>query len=312
MKKLNVILGTFMVAVVALLASCNPDPETYVTITVDTNNVSIAPGESYTFEITMTPDMVEEGQVGDMTIAEGSVVLDSASFNSSSEVKHSFTYTVASDAVEGTDISLAVEVFDAVSGNGSTETISITVGAVPNVVVSHTALTLNYDNGSTGFASSTPMLKIEKDMDNATVNCTVVGPEEGNVGLVYQSQYGNALASPDASWLETMYTINGASYSANGKTHTKLMKFTGDYDALTVEDIQNMTVTEEYLAGNDANGVAVDNLASGDYVAFETADGVKGVFKVTASKGTEKGTKATSDITMDVKVLYEAGAGTTK
>ncbi len=315
MKKLNVVLGTFMVAMIAILASCNPTEETIVTITVNPSVDSVLTvdaGATYDFVVTLTPDAVEGGEVGQFVIAEGSTVLVDTTYGATSTVTYNFSYKVADDATEGTTIDLSVEATDAISGQRSTESINLTVGAPLSKIVDVASMTLNYDNGS-GFAASTPMIKITKDTDNATVNFEVVTPTgSGDVALGFQNTYGNAICSPDAKWIEDMYTVNGQSYSATGQKHTKLMKFTGDYATLTLEDLEALVVTEEFgIAGVELNGVAVSSLVAGDFVAFETADGVKGIFKITAKSGNQKGTKATSSLTCEGKVLYD-GSSTAK
>lgn len=86
-----------------------------------------------------------------------------------------------------------------------------------------------------------------------------------------------SVVSPDNTWIAEIFSINGKTYSTADKNKTKIQKYTGDFATLDAETIDGMTITSETTT---SGGNGVNNVAANDLIAFETADGLKGVIKI--------------------------------
>jgi hypothetical protein len=308
MRKLrNLFAAIAVLGIVGLFSACTE--ETYVTITVNPATVTAAPGSVVTFVYTLSPDAINNGELGDFFVdqADGTN-LYTETYSGGNSITDSVDITIPNNATVGTDLVLTFRAIDGKSGMEKSTTVTITVESGLPTLVTLTGKTLNYNNGGTSsWNSSTPFYGI------GNTEISLLSPSatasDIDVALCYQATYGVVLASPDASWFETMANVNtNVGWTASGKNHTKLEKLNGvTWDQVTNEYLSTLTVTQTYVAGNSSNGVAATNLVNGDLVAFETADGIKGVFQVTANSKDAKGNLATATITCDAKYIVTAG-----
>ncbi len=278
-------------------------------VTPEEDIVEVFANEIIDIKIKIKPDSLNNGKVSSLSIFEGTTLLDEIIYtDQTTSVIHNFQYTVASEANVNEQIALTFEAIEELTQEKTIYNFNMTVIPKQYEVVNISSMVLEYDNGINGFATSTPMLKISINEEDETINCEVVTPSEGgDIALIYEETYENTLCSPDSYWLEIFYTFYGASYSGAEQNHTKLMTYSGEYENVDIETMQEMIVKEEYgIANNEYNGVAVANLDAGDYVAFKTAEGVKGILKITAKSCSETGTKTTSSLTCEAKILYDA------
>lgn len=102
-----------------------------------------------------------------------------------------------------------------------------------------------------------------------------------------QGQYGTFVCSPNASLLKQCYDANGITYSNNKSAKIQNLGNADIQDYYDVNTIENMSVSSDYLDGKSSLGVGVNQLSSGQVIAFQTSDGCKGVAKMSFSKVTK-------------------------
>jgi len=312
MKRISVLFLS-LIALTTVFVSCDGNkteaPTITVTQDVDTVYYSAAKaGTTVTFTVVMTPDVNNGGDVSTFIVTEGTKELLNKDLGGSASSKtETYAYVVSDTIKTAQTISLTFEVQDA-DGRGNTKKAYIYVmeeAVTGPTLVEFTGKTLNYNNAISSWATSTPFFDL--DVDGITAVAPTAAVADIDLGLTTQITYKVSLASPDASWYQAMATANGASYLAEGKNHTKLQKVTvTDWATVTAEYIDALTITESYVAGVTLNGVGVTNLANGEIIAFETADGVKGLLKVT---NLSSSVKATASITCDGKIVVPASSG---
>ena len=104
-----------------------------------------------------------------------------------------------------------------------------------------------------------------------------------------QGQYGTFVCSPNAKELSDCYDANGVSFSSHKSTKIQNLGFVDIQDYYDVNTLDQMTVTSDYFVDPNGKkqtslGVGVNQLSSGQVIAFQTADGCKGVAKMSFSK----------------------------
>lgn len=104
-----------------------------------------------------------------------------------------------------------------------------------------------------------------------------------------QGQYGTFVCSPNASLLKQCYDANGITYSNNKSAKIQDLGYADIQDYYDVNTLDQMTVSSDYLGGKSSLGlgVGVNQLSSGQVIAFQTSDGCKGVAKMSFSKVTK-------------------------
>ncbi|MBR6179195.1 MAG: hypothetical protein IKQ70_15125 [Bacteroidales bacterium] len=102
-----------------------------------------------------------------------------------------------------------------------------------------------------------------------------------------QGQYGTFVCSPNASLLAQCYDANGITYSNNKSAKIQNLGYADIQDYFDVNTLDQMTVSSDYLGGKSSLGVGVNQLSSGQVIAFQTSDGCKGVAKMSFSKVTK-------------------------
>ncbi|MBP5503562.1 MAG: hypothetical protein J6Y24_12315 [Bacteroidales bacterium] len=107
-----------------------------------------------------------------------------------------------------------------------------------------------------------------------------------------QGQYGTFVCSPNAKELSFCYDANGVSFSSHKSTKIQNLGFVDIQDYYDVNTLDQMTVTSDYFVDPNGKiqtslGVGVNQLSSGQVIAFQTSDGCKGVAKMSFSKVTK-------------------------
>jgi len=106
-----------------------------------------------------------------------------------------------------------------------------------------------------------------------------------------QRQYGTFVCSPNAKELKDCYDANYETHRidfSNSKS-TKIQDL-GNVDIQDYYDVntlEKMSVSSDYIDGKSSLGVGVNQLSSGQVIAFQTSDGCKGVAKMSFSKVTK-------------------------
>ncbi len=313
MKKINLLLVFVFFAGVAFFTSCTFTSSDNAVMTITPQNDTVLAGvqTDVKFTVTIEPDIINNVSITKLYIDLGEISLDSVTFTQVAQtVTYEYVFEV-SDTVKNDDyFDITFTAFDS-NDNMVAEMASIVVGtsSASPTIVSFTGKTINYNNGSTtNWNNSKPFFGLNTD------GIVELGPSAtvANIDLALATQdvFGTALCSPNAAWFETVVDANvNITWSASGKNHTKLERINvTDWAGMTADYIDNLTVADSKLNGITANGSGVDHVVKNDYIAFETTDGVKGVLKITAATNSV-GTKATSSVTCDGKVLVPASAG---
>jgi hypothetical protein len=169
---------------------------------------------------------------------------------------------------------------------------------LPSVtIMEFTGKTLYFINSSTSsYSSSYPFLNL--DIDLVTVNGPNASDADIDITLCNKWNYGIILSSPDAIFLEFIFNINFYSgYTTSGKQSTKLQKVDLNYFEITAEQFLELNIVSEYIGDEISNGQGVDSIMTGDIIAFETQDSIKGIIKVNTIS------KMTAHLNVDVKIL---------
>ncbi len=297
MKKINVVFSV-LVAVVLFLASCNPDPDGLVTITVDQGDTTLVAGESVTFKITLNADADADGELGAFTVLDGTTALDSATYSGTAETVHTFTYTMAEDATEGDDaITLTFEAKDGASGNTTTKQVLITVGTPALVleVYPSAQMTAQGNDNSMLYNLSDGTVHTPNSLTKAT---------GADIDLCFIHQDGDdrkfGLYAPSDDYSVQMGEQYGSWLLWSTRNATKLEKDnTLDPSTITVEEVQALTV---------ADNTGVPNLVEGDVLKFETVNGRKGLILI----GATANSKIKGNQKMYVEVTIEPASASTK
>jgi hypothetical protein len=282
MKKIKFLLSMLaVVGLVSLFSACT-ETETVVTVTItpDSDSIYAAPNDVVAFAYTLTPDVVENGEVGNFYISDGTTDFVDTNFASTSSVSGTFNYTVPSDAVAGTVISLTFDVTDAVSGQHTVESVQINVETGFPEIVTDTEVEATYNSQNIANTMIFDLLNTGVEMKGGTF-------EGGELAYAYNGTYGYNILSPDNSCITSWL---GSSYTTSDKQTTKIMEYTGNWDDLDQETLDALVITSETVL--DGNGIQVGHdeaypvgaVTDIDMVVFETEDGRKGALKITYMK----------------------------
>ena len=269
MKNVKFFLGALAVLAVTFFTACTDS--TQVAVTVDPVTTTAAPGDVVSYSVTLTPDAINNGELGDFFIetADGTELF-SQSFTGGNSDSVTYDYTVPSDATVGEDITLTFRAIDGKSGIETSTNATITVEIGLPEIVSAKDIQSNYV--STTLSNNMMFVLGESSCTTADGNST-----DGDLAFVYQSTYGYSVCSPNADWISTLYSYNGVTYTTSDKNETKIALYNGNWADLDQTTINDLTVTTSTVAGG---GNGVQNLNEGDIVVFETADGRKGALLV--------------------------------
>ncbi|MBN2664451.1 MAG: hypothetical protein JXR68_12445 [Bacteroidales bacterium] len=287
MKNVKFFLGALAVLAVTFFTACTES--TQVAVTINPTTTTAAPGDVVSYSVTLTPDAINNGELGDFFIetADGTQ-LYSQSFTGGNTDTLSYDYTVPANAVVGEDITLTFRAIDGKSGVEASTNATITVEIGLPDIVSATDIQTNYV--STSLANSMMFVLGETSCTTADGNST-----DGDLAFVYQNTYGYSVCSPNATWIADLYNYNGVTYNTSNKNETKIALYNGNWADLDQTTINNLTVTTSTVAGG---GNGVQNLNEGDIVIFETADGRKGALLVK--------TNAKISMYMTADLMYQA------
>ncbi len=278
-----------VVAAMGIFSACTPDAAEAPTI-----NVSVVGSPEYTqgSEVTyvVTAQTASDKDVLNQLTITGTGLNPNYSYSYPAETTmstDSFTMVIPTDVPAGTDVELTFEVTTD-KDTSATATQSFTVTS---------ALTEKSDLVSDGSYTSSSQNGFDVE------SLSIVGVDKGeDFVLIHNSAVGNAIYSPNAKQLSTLYAYNNVTYS--NTTETKLQKVTKDFATVDAAYLSSLAVTSSTVTGG---GIGVEKLAVGDVIAFETTDGTKGVIKITAVDNA-KSTSAISKITFDLKMLKAATA----
>ena len=140
--------------------------------------------------------------------------------------------------------------------------------------------TLNYDSQKSSSASAFCASSRQAVPSTSSAADFCVGTQ-GQYGTFVCSPYGNL---NNKTLLYQCYDANGIDYSNNKSTKIQNLGNVDIQDYYDVNTLEKMSVSSDYIDGKSSLGVGVNQLSSGQVIAFQTSDGCKGVAKMTFSK----------------------------
>lgn len=296
MKKIKYLLGTLIIlSFIFSLSSCEPNSS--VQITIDTPSIIASPGDTIYIVYSLTPDALEKGELGDLTILNtvDSTELRTQNYTGTISITDSLEFIVSPDAIEGSIITLSFSVIDTKSGIETKEYCQITVELGYPTIFTANDVQSNYISTS---LDNNMIFNLEE------TGVTMKGGNfsDGELAFVWQDNYGYSIVSPNSSWITTLYNsqIPTITYTTDDKQETQIMVYSGSWADLTQKDIDGLEITPESITGG---GIGVQKLAEGDIIVFETEDGRKGALLVKTNA------KASKYLIADLK--YQTVAGST-
>lgn len=269
--------------------SCSDDEDAIVTIGLtSTPPEKVNVGDLITIKYNVVSDKKLESitiKTSDNTIAEISDFTSSSSHNG----------TFEHEAVNEGELIIRIEAKDR-DGNEDINEVKINVESLVNI---YSVVLLGNDKSTTGSFYSTSTDEV------FTVSEAITNSELVDFVFFYGSKFSASIAAPsdDAAAEFGVYKLDGV--DENGaplwttKNATKLQQIT----SLTEETFDAISNTDEALIDateNSENWITrAVGLTEGNIVAFVTAKGKKGVFKVTNVEGAYG---QESKITLEVKV----------
>jgi len=315
MRKLNFALVAVAALIISVFSfSCRPK-DTYVSIQLDPSDsvVNLGPGQTYQVKVTLSPDAVNKGKVGEFKITVNSNDVVDTTYDSKSSVSYDFSYTVPEDAQIGSNITISFSATDARSGNTTIENVTINVISLSPEITKQTGITASFT--STNYENSEFIAQFNADGVNLVGEPQNGTGNNGDMTFVYQgSTYGNCILSPNNSYPDAYGEYNGQDYYYGSKNQTLFKKVTGlDFDNLTAEAIDSLDVTENEAGTIGSYGYGYKLVNEGDMFVFKTQDGRKGVLRVVELSNPNPGkndTKLTA--TMKFDVIYQLPSASTK
>jgi hypothetical protein len=315
MKKLNLFLIVLLAATITFVSSCKNEedpekPNVVVTVSAPDGYVKGAI-VVYSLNVSSNADLKTIAvSAGAVTPSTGSAFATSTKLESSTATSATFaksttsaqleySFVIPATLGEGTKIVVSFTVVD----KDASATIDAPEFTVAPVAPTKTVKTLapktlgGQSSSSNSFASLTgpDSYKLSETGANAS-KFDIVFYRHSTYKSTLALEY--AIASPDYTDLVNLYSTSP--YTATGKNTTKLAKVTATIDWANLDAA---TIETEAAKATDTTK-KIRPIATGDYVAFVTKGGVKGIMKVGALTGSD------TDVTavLDVKIVEEAAA----
>jgi hypothetical protein len=280
MKKIKFLFSMIAVlGLVSLFSACNP--ETKVGITINPETITAAPGDVVSIEYILSPNAIDNGELGSFSITDGDgTELIGETHSGSSSITDTLVYTVPVDATVDSTIILTFTAIDGKSLLESTGNVTITIEAGIPEIVTDTEVEATYNSQNIANTMIFDLLNTGVEMKGGTF-------EGGELAYAYNGTYGYNILSPDNSCITSWL---GSSYTTSDKQTTKIMEYTGNWDDLDQETLDALVITSETVL--DGNGIQVGHdeaypvgaVTDIDMVVFETEDGRKGALKITYMK----------------------------
>jgi len=293
MKKITSLLGLLLVGSMAVLSSCNKDeanPTLDITSGGSITSSTATLGQDVSFSVGLTatgPDSklkkftVKRTDVNNTTSTPLDTAINSDNFT--------YTYNGKTGQVSGTES----YVFTITDDNGNTASKTVTITISGSGVTDYTAKMLGAQTAAAGSFFSTSTGAVYQIAD-AKANSSLID-------LCYY--FGNAasgedavIASPDDTEADVYYGATNRPSTWTTRNATRLATTT--LSATDFASVNTLTKLQNNAApANTATNTSITNLSVNDVVAFKTAGGKLGLFRVSSLTAS-----ATGSITIEVKV----------
>ncbi|MBN2892679.1 MAG: hypothetical protein JXL97_12495 [Bacteroidales bacterium] len=263
------IIYSVFIFIALIMVSCNP--ETIVDMTITPSNILAKSGDTIVFNIVMTPDISNNGIVGELVVddGEGNRIF-TKNYSSKEIVEDSCEYNVPLNLENQTEIVLRFSVMDESSGVENAKTASITISSGVPAVYQYADIQGYFDNSS---LESNMIF----DLTETAALTKSANFSDGELAFVWSDAMGHSIVSPNATCIQNIFLLGGISYSVMDKQETKIMTYSGLWTDLDDEAINNLVISTETVT---EGGNGVSGLTEGDILVFETEDGRKGAVKI--------------------------------
>ena len=266
MKKLNYLIGLFLIAALSLgFVGCDGvEDEEKPDITVSPTTTDATVGTVVTFNVSMDSNAKLQTLTVEYDPYDDPTTID---LGGEYSVDETIEYTVPASMVVGTAATLTFTVEDKDATNSATATVNVVSGSGPIATYSAKLMgaDLNADYGSFMDAHSGTVYMVGDAFDN-----------QADVDFVYYhgSTNGATMAAPNESGAAEFNVYNLDAWTTKNAT-----KFTTtSLSATDFNDIENDATILE-VASDPSNDKA-NQLSQGDVIGFKTEDGKMGVFLV--------------------------------
>jgi len=309
MKRIKYFLLASVAFLGFLFTSCNPTPEGVVSLVVDPSDsiLTVEPGQTISWHLTMSPDPVENSTVGQLTITQirngESEELETNVYNSESTVEHDFSYTVPDDVEDGEQIQIVFTVTDGLSNNQTSFTVYLEASVQTITYAEINDVQFTYI--STNLENEMMIVLTAEGYSMAGGTST-----EGQLAFGYNGadHIRNIIASPNAQEIVELFDANDVTYTTDDKQITFIKRINATWEDIDANYIINDLVVDEnntdYIANSQNLGYGASVVLVGELIAFNNPNtGVKGVLKVTYLGRDKSGEKLTTDLRADIKYV---------
>jgi len=312
MKTKILVLIFLIVNGLVLLTSCPapPPPDApYISINQDLDTVFYNLNESgtkITFSISMESDIFSDAYLSKLVISENNNVLANFNYeNDEYELTETFEYIVPDTITSDTVITLLFEVSDS-NGRINSDDAKINVTEWKDGIILLSYNDVLFQGCSNNFSINYNMFDAQTGILHTADYTPAI---DLDLAYLFYFYWENFIASPDAYGLVFTYDLGGITYSIDDKNTTHICKVTSiqSLNEVTEDFLKDFVISDNFINDVSTNGIGVSNLQVGDFVAFETEDGYKGLFEIKALSLFKKG--PTTTLKADFRVLSVPSSG---
>ena len=306
MRKLSLLLAVFASVGLLMLSSCGEDevPTQAPNITVNPSNdtIYVKVGDTLKYQLTWNcPDDILSAKISYKSGTNSNIVLDTTLPAGTKSFAYNLNIGITDQIPEGT-----IFQFDFFGNSKDQSTIVTSYIKVVSALKTYTGVTMQaqadgpdtYEKNLTFYSTSLNQLYTLKDAENDSIaqNIDIVFTHHS----LFKTNAELSFKSPDYDSLYIMWHEFGGfdppyEYDTTNKNRTYFKK-------VTLDNWDNLTNSQlEEIVGEIGTNKKVKDINTGDYTAFETENGKKGILKIT---GTQINHNPYNDtfVTFDVKV----------
>ncbi len=251
--------------------SCQNDA--IVEIVVSPLDTIVKRSDTVVYKFTLTPDIEKKGKIGTLFVedSQGETVF-SKNYSTTEVVTGECVYIVP----EGLDdlLNLAVE-FSVIDENSGLES---KISSMINLQNDNLSI-YSFEKVQASFDAEKLGSKFIFNIEDNTINTEDGTSENGDLAFVFDDEYGYSILSPDADFIKNIFLENGVLYTTENKKSTKIDRFTGNWEEIDETTISTLQINS---TSHQGGGNGIEDVKENEILAFETADGIKGVLKIGA------------------------------
>ena len=215
---------------------------TYIQIDFEYNNIQSYAGDSVLIVFYLTPEISNNGELGDLIVTdENDILILDITYSGYEPVKDSILFIIPDDVEAGQDVIINFEAMDSNSGLENVKSFVIEIIGLGLPIVKEKNKTAN-------FISTTLDNEMMFDLTNEGVVFEGGNFNNGELAFVWQNVYGYGILSPNAEFISTLYFYHGISYTTEDKEETKIMIYDGKWEDLTSKTINKLTIISDTVS----------------------------------------------------------------